>query len=677
MFDVFYIGKPPNLFAFERAVNNIQEAADLSRTRFFWLVHGDNDYSNFNFEWRCMPYDEQYVHVFPSQWQRNGGTYFACKKYAYELKFKFHTAPLVPRLSNLNNWEIPFKIKKNKFDFSWHPDPVEENYSRYFPSQWQRSGGPIYKGNSGIKFENCQIAETVADIDNWIVPFEIDTAKFDFSWHPDILEPDYEYHFPTQWQPTGGPIFKGTSGIKLSTAQQAVNQVPEIFYMDFLNIESKENLEKIKTKWSNVKIVRYVDNHLNVFKRIANLAKHKQVWIISSICNYDNFDFTWHPNIFQQHMIHVFSGKDLVDLRGDTFYIDIESFSKQMYDLEILDWFHIINYCQDQQVTRLPCPVNYYEDSANLIEVIKNYEFTFPYAFFSNQKNSLPDFKVPCLWSEKDRTLDKLTRSGAMCMVPRDTKIYLKEQLYDYPHIKKNCISYDYFGDNGLSQLDIVYISNGEPNENQFYEWLQKHTFTKVHWIRGIDNRTKAIKEAANTVKTPWFYCVPAKLMIKQDFDWTWMPDFFQKPKHYIFHATNVVNDLEYGHMGMIAYNKKLVLETDNPGLDFTMSKPHEVVPVLSGIAYFNQDPKTTWRTAFREVLKLKYYQTTTPTVETEYRLKIWSTKAKGSFADWALQGASDALEYYTLVKGEYAKLELSYAWQWLDEYIKNKGYNI
>jgi hypothetical protein len=60
--------------------------------------------------------------------------------------------------------------------------------------------------------------------------------------------------------------------------------------------------------------------------------------------------------------------------------------------------------------------------------------------------------------------------------------------------------------------------------------------------------------------------------------------------------------------MAMIAYNKMLTLDTDQPGLDFTMSKPNRVIPINSGIARFNQDPIVTWRTAFREVLKLKTF---------------------------------------------------------------------
>ena len=92
---------------------------------------------------------------------------------------------------------------------------------------------------------------------------------------------------------------------------------------------------------------------------------------------------------------------------------------------------------------------------------------------------------------------------------------------------------------------------------------------------------------------------------VVKEFDWLWQPDHLQEPKHYIFNALNPVNGLEYGHMGIIAYNKSLVLDTHESGLDFTLSQAHEVVPILSGIAHFNQSPWMTWRTAFREVVKL------------------------------------------------------------------------
>jgi hypothetical protein len=131
---------------------------------------------------------------------------------------------------------------------------------------------------------------------------------------------------------------------------------------------------------------------------------------------------------------------------------------------------------------------------------------------------------------------------------------------------------------------------------------------------------------------------------------------------------------LEYGHQGLIAYNKKLVLATEEiQRLDFTLSQPHGVEPVLSGIAYYNSDPWTTWRTAFREVVKLRHYCDITPDVETEYRLDIWQKHAQGDHAEWSLRGAQDAIEYYNSVSGNYDSLLLTFEWAWLHDYFNQR----
>jgi hypothetical protein len=125
--------------------------------------------------------------------------------------------------------------------------------------------------------------------------------------------------------------------------------------------------------------------------------------------------------------------------------------------------------------------------------------------------------------------------------------------------------------------------------------------------------------------------------------------------------------------MGVIAYNKQLVLDTTNPGLDFTLSKPHAVIPKLSAIAHYNTTPELTWRTAFREVLKLKDDAEKTGSIESTHRMDTWITKAQGANAKWSLQGAADAVDYYNQVSGDYTELMRSFEWNWLAEYYAKK----
>jgi hypothetical protein len=103
------------------------------------------------------------------------------------------------------------------------------------------------------------------------------------------------------------------------------------------------------------------------------------------------------------------------------------------------------------------------------------------------------------------------------------------------------------------------------------------------------------------------------------------------------------VIDCTYGHDGIILYNKKLVLETSDPGLDFTLSKAVTVVPILSALNKLEETPLLAWRTAFREVIKLKLQK---PTVENNYRLKKWLTLGKGKNAQWVYIGAQDGVKF-------------------------------
>jgi hypothetical protein len=187
-------------------------------------------------------------------------------------------------------------------------------------------------------------------------------------------------------------------------------------------------------------------------------------------------------------------------------------------------------------------------------------------------------------------------------------------------------------------------------------------------WVRGINGRTAAYQEAARQSATPWFFAVFAKLeVLGNAFPWhTWLPDYFQEPKHYIFNARNPVNGLEYGHQAMIAYNKQLTLNNTGHGLDFTLDSAHEVVPILSGIANYYVSDWTCWRTAFREALKLR---ASLPDVENEYRLNQWCN-VDNTQSKWSMKGAQDAVEYYESVGGDFTELRKSYDWAWLASYV-------
>ncbi len=132
------------------------------------------------------------------------------------------------------------------------------------------------------------------------------------------------------------------------------------------------------------------------------------------------------------------------------------------------------------------------------------------------------------------------------------------------------------------------------------------------------------------------------------------------------------IEDVEYKFAQLKYYqeyqfSKKITLGNSGTGLDFTLDNEHEVVEVNSGVAMYNTDSWSTWRTAFREALKLKATIVDNPddSISIE-RLLAWSTKGEGQYGEYSIKGALDAIEYYDEVNGDMDKLRLSYEWEWL-----------
>ena len=423
-----------------------------------------------------------------------------------------------------------------------------------------------------------------------------------------------------------------------------------------------ENVQNLQTLLPHAQVVRYYDNHLDTIRRCIAKARTPSIWVISSCCSYFDFDFDYRAKPWEAYQIHCWASGD--QKFGDTFLINVEEFLKQK-DIELLEWYKDVNWHSDG-VKRLPWPTVYYETD-NLVEVVSATKFDTPYVWFKNPPNAHKQISDGvCLWTEKQRNLVSFSKGNQLILAPKNVKTHIKTQLYDYPYIDKQ----QPFND---QNLDVIYISNGEPEAERWYTHLAQTCGRSVKRVIDVNGRSQAYKAAAELSSTDWFFTVFAKLEVNTDFDWTWQPDYLQEPKHYIFHSRNPVNGLEYGHMGVIAYNKKLVLDTDSPGLDFTLSKAHAVVPVVSAVAHYNTTPELTWRTAFREAIKLKDDVEKTGSIESTYRLDIWLTQADGDYAKWSLQGAADAVDYYDKVNGDYTELMRSFEWDWLKEYYSNR----
>jgi hypothetical protein len=541
MFDVFYIGTKPDLFAHEQQVQTIEQAQQQSRTRFFWMVSYLVDYTGFDFLYEPLPWQAHQRHAWPSQYQEDSGTY------------------LVPR--------------SGYTDTNYHSAPV--------------------------------LLRTLAT-----AVYEID--------HLD-----------------------GAAG-----------QIPGV-----------------------TRRIRYFDNYRDTLIRLAKSigTEHEFVWVCSSICDYTNFDFSWHPSHWQYNLLHVFASDE--QKFGDTFFMHVPSFAAKAETVELLDWYDCNFVDSYLSVPRRPMPVITHKHDTH-VDAMLSQDFSGPLAIFSTGHSTSQGLRPPAvsLWREKTKTIVPLSPSASSVIVPKVAIPYIKTQLYDYPNIDKT-----HSNDRTDAVMDVVFISYDEPDAEQNWNTLAQRCARakRVHGVAGMET---ALEAAADLSSTPWYYAVFAKTRLHEQFDFSYMPDFMQQPKNYIFDCINTVNGLQYGHMGIVMYNCegiRILNQSKNFGLDYTLSYAHESVPIVSCYGNFDQTPYHTWRTAFRECAKLAYFESQSPTVDGEYRLNTWLSRAQGNHAEWCLKGAQDGVEFFKASDQELTTLKQSFRWQWLREYFVSRYGNL
>ena len=490
----------------------------------------------------------------------------------------------------------------------------------------------------------------------WIVNYLCDYTGFDFLWEPVPWQADQRHVWASQWQQDSGTWLIPKQGYTDTNYHYDT-----VLRMSGTPVVEIDHLDNNQLHIPNtVKTVRYFDNYRDTLIRIAKslVDTHEHVWVCSSICDYTEFDFSWHPEAWQASMLHVFASND--QKFGDTFFMHVPTFAEKAESKALLDWYDI-NYVPAISVPRRPMPVIHHTDDTH-VDAVRHTDWAGPLALFT--VGTVPvDMPAVPLWRTETKTIVPLSTGASAVIVPRIAQGDVVTQLYDYPFVDKSRRK-----QHSDQAQDIVFISNGEPNAHEHWIRLVDHTShcdNRLVHVHGVNGRVAAYHAAARASGTPWFFAVFAKLEIDTRFDWSWQPDRMQQPKHYIFHAANPVNGLTYGHQAMIAYNRQLVLNNTGHGLDFTLDSAHEVVPILSGTAKYNHTPWMTWRTAFREVLKL----CSNSDVESQYRLNQWLSHGRGINGEWSVWGAEDAVEYYTAVNGDFEQLRNSYDWSWLATY--------
>ena len=225
---------------------------------------------------------------------------------------------------------------------------------------------------------------------------------------------------------------------------------------------------------------------------------------------------------------------------------------------------------------------------------------------------------------------------------------------------------------------DIFFISYKESNADENYKKLIDRfpRAKRVHGVKGIHN---AHKKAAELSNTDMFWVVDADAILEPTFNFyiDQIPqyDAYKKSKVYVWRSKNPINDLEYGYGGVKLLPKSFTMNMDMSKIDMTtsISPIFEPVSQISNTSVFNIDEYNTWKSAFRECVKLssKVIQRQNHD-ETQKRLDVWCTVGEDKpFGEFAVAGAKFGRNYGESNIGNDEALKKINDFDWLEQEFK------
>ena len=217
--------------------------------------------------------------------------------------------------------------------------------------------------------------------------------------------------------------------------------------------------------------------------------------------------------------------------------------------------------------------------------------------------------------------------------------------------------------------FDIVFISYNEPNANDNWLKLRKR-FPYARRVQGVVGIHKAHIVAAKTSLSEMIWIVDGDSQVTDDFSFE-NPKGLWKESVYVYQAKNPLNSLSYGYGGIKLLPKWKTIHMDPTSVDMTTSISDQFTAVeqIASVTCFNTDPFNTWKSAFRECVKLSSKVIDGQvSKETEERLDTWCSTADGDFSKECLAGAIEGRQYGKENAGNIPALNKINNFAWLKE---------
>lgn len=438
----------------------------------------------------------------------------------------------------------------------------------------------------------------------------------------------------------------------------------ETQFMFFLNTKEIPVIASTFYDYETFTVISYND----YLTARANSSTELFYVVYSDLNLSPRFKFDYTVDVFTKHLTHVFRNGNVYD------GIFITSKKQKITEKEFNNRFIINRTEVDIEASLFENFEKIFCDSYDdYCEKIKTVQSPMVYVVTSDlevDKDFKFDYQVPKWNQNKVHIFKNEDLFKGILLVPSNknlTKDEYENKIFDVK-IEIDIVA------SKTKLFDIVFISYSEPNADENYESLIRR-FPRAKRIHGVKGIHQAHKEAAKIANTPMFWVVDGDAVIIEGFNFDYPVPEWDFDAVHVWKSKNPINDLEYGYGGVKLLPTNLTKNLDINAIDMTtsISSKFKSISEISNMSSFNTDKFNTWKSAFRECVKLSSKiisgQIDSETLE---RLEAWCTKGKDrKYGDIAVRGAIMGKEYGLAHRDNKDMLFKINDWNWLETEFK------
>jgi len=554
-----------------------------------------------------------------------------------------------------------------------HKYPEEMGGVRWIPLNWEEAEVKIhtetpFKKPTFDKFTSEEAGRNSTTKDwFWVVDPNVDiVTNFDFSYVPTIWDAG-KTHVWQKLNPITGRQYD-YAGVMLCHKVPQAKGRPK--YIREAACTQKE-------------FPRFeLDPQLDIIEQLTHIdstVENSMYWVVDPFTRINpDFKFDYYPTQWDQQNVHVFADEDGA-YRNIRLYPKGTFANTSITDKDVTNnSFEKLKQINTIGSLRPQWPVLHLKDvtKTELVTALQEYanqEVPFLWTVdpdVSVEQSVLDAGYLPDLlstnkihvWQRQNPHTQKIHSYGGLRLWPTQkdysqltTDSIRLNKLKDIQYVKELGSTYQPY--------DIVFLSYKEEGATSAYKRLTARF--NATWVKDIAGIFNAHKEAARSVKSKMFWVVDADAEILDTFDFGYIPDVYDQEVVHVWASTNPITGQEYGYGGVKLFNREQVLDSTSWGLDFTtgLSSRFKAMPEVSCITKFNTDAYSTWRSAFRECVKLALKDD----AESVERLDGWLHPVPDAyFRHEAKRGAEEGRAYAQANRNDVEALARINDYEWL-----------